>query len=139
MEGTVQYRCHEYRLSPTHRSLMGDAPEAIEGQARLFRVLVAYAIYNPWIGYSQEFSTMPKYFNSYLNTECFDFVNILSKHSVLVPAQCRSEVHKWETDCMQSLVLEEEEEEPVPGKGRKQGSLKRKKSKKEKRNLGLTG
>ncbi|XP_034761023.2 uncharacterized protein LOC117963817 [Acipenser ruthenus] len=59
-----------------------------------------------------------------------------SRHSVLVPALCSSEVHKWEIDCMQSLVLEEEEEEePVPGRGRKQGSLKRKKSKKEKRNL----
>ncbi|XP_041075095.1 uncharacterized protein LOC121294939 isoform X2 [Polyodon spathula] len=36
---------------------------------------------------------------------------------------------------MQSVVLEEEGEEPIPGKGRKQGSLKQKKSKKEKRNL----
>ncbi|MGH0178558.1 UNVERIFIED_CONTAM: hypothetical protein FKN15_078556 [Acipenser sinensis] len=201
------------RSFPTHRSLMGDASEAIEGQAKLFRVLIAYAIYNPWIGYSQEFSTMPKYFSSYLNTECLDFVNIfealllltaekcsilqvgerlaacisdiardqgrggqslkvleifvlsgpfacmclermcivvvfttglcilqqlesrllemsdvslllptllrvpvdVSRHSVLVPALWRSEVHKWEIDCMQSLVLEEEREEPAPG------------------------
>jgi hypothetical protein len=32
---------------------MGDSPEAIEGQAKLFRVLIAYAKYNPKIGYSQ--------------------------------------------------------------------------------------
>lgn len=32
---------------------MGDTPEAIEGQAKLFRVLSAYAKYNPQIGYSQ--------------------------------------------------------------------------------------
>lgn len=32
---------------------MGDTPEAIEGQAKLFRVLTAYARYNPQIGYSQ--------------------------------------------------------------------------------------
>ena len=41
------------RSFPTHRSLMGDSPEAIEGQAKLFRVLTAYAKYNPQIGYSQ--------------------------------------------------------------------------------------
>ncbi|MGH0147667.1 UNVERIFIED_CONTAM: hypothetical protein FKN15_011314 [Acipenser sinensis] len=51
---TESFQSTTARLSPTHRSLMGDAPEAIEGQAKLFRVLVAYAIYNPWIGYSQE-------------------------------------------------------------------------------------
>ncbi|XP_018620904.1 TBC1 domain family member 10A isoform X2 [Scleropages formosus] len=44
------------RSFPTHRSLMGDTPEAIEGQAKLFRVLVAYARYNPKIGYSQGMS-----------------------------------------------------------------------------------
>ena len=32
---------------------MGESPEAIEGQAKLFRVLTAYAKYNPQIGYSQ--------------------------------------------------------------------------------------
>lgn len=32
---------------------MGDSPEAIEGQAKLFRVLTAYAKYNPQIGYRQ--------------------------------------------------------------------------------------
>ena len=41
------------RSFPSHRSLMGDSPEAIEGQAKLFRVLIAYAKYNPKIGYSQ--------------------------------------------------------------------------------------
>lgn len=41
------------RSFPTHRSLMGDRPEAIEGQAKLFRVLIAYAKYNPQVGYSQ--------------------------------------------------------------------------------------
>ncbi|XP_012694519.2 TBC1 domain family member 16 [Clupea harengus] len=41
------------RSFPTHRSLMGESPEAIEGQAKLFRVLTAYAKYNPQIGYSQ--------------------------------------------------------------------------------------
>lgn len=41
------------RSFPTHRSLMGDSPEAIEGQAKLFRVLIAYAKYNPQVGYSQ--------------------------------------------------------------------------------------
>lgn len=41
------------RSFPTHRSLMGESPEAIEGQAKLFRVLIAYAKYNPQVGYSQ--------------------------------------------------------------------------------------
>ncbi|KAG7245291.1 hypothetical protein INR49_019770, partial [Caranx melampygus] len=41
------------RSFPTHRSLMGESPEAIEGQAKLFRVLIAYARYNPQVGYSQ--------------------------------------------------------------------------------------
>uniref|UniRef100_A0A8D3B177 Si:ch211-266k8.4 n=1 Tax=Scophthalmus maximus TaxID=52904 RepID=A0A8D3B177_SCOMX len=44
------------RSFPTHRSLMGDRPEAIEGQAKLFRVLIAYAKYNPQVGYSQGMS-----------------------------------------------------------------------------------
>ncbi|KAK6472883.1 hypothetical protein HHUSO_G27502 [Huso huso] len=242
------------RSFPTHRSLMGDAPEAIEGQAKLFRVLIAYAIYNPWIGYSQGMSYIaamllmnlseeeafwalvallegpnylaglfdhsldkiqhnakvfqqllkhrmprlcqhiedlgvttlhfvtPWFLTLFTSLPCWDTVLAVwdhiilngivvvfttglcilqqlesrllemsdvslllptllrvpvdvSRHSVLVPALWRSEVHKWEIDCMQSLVLEEEGEEPVPGKGGKQGSLKRKKSKKEKRNL----
>ncbi|MGH0163277.1 UNVERIFIED_CONTAM: hypothetical protein FKN15_044542 [Acipenser sinensis] len=141
------------RSFPTHRSLMGDAPEAIEGQAKLFRVLIAYAIYNPWIGYSQGMSYIAAMLLMNLSEEeafwalvallegpnylagLFDHSLDKSRHSVLVPALWRSEVHKWEIDCMQSLVLEEEGEEPAPGKGKKQGSLKRKKSKKEKRNL----
>ncbi|MEQ2270176.1 hypothetical protein XENORESO_016624, partial [Xenotaenia resolanae] len=44
------------RSFPNHRSLMGQSPEAIEGQAKLFRVLIAYAKYNPQIGYSQGMS-----------------------------------------------------------------------------------
>ncbi|XP_045544325.1 carabin isoform X3 [Salmo salar] len=44
------------RSFPTHRTLMGESPEAIEGQAKLFRVLIAYAKYNPKIGYSQGMS-----------------------------------------------------------------------------------
>ncbi|KAM6937943.1 carabin [Xenentodon cancila] len=44
------------RSFPTHRSLMGESPEAIEGQAKLFRVLIAYAKYNPEVGYSQGMS-----------------------------------------------------------------------------------
>ncbi|CAL9697030.1 unnamed protein product [Knipowitschia caucasica] len=44
------------RSFPTHRSLMGDGPEAIEGQAKLFRVLIAYARYSPQVGYSQGMS-----------------------------------------------------------------------------------
>ncbi|KAF3689195.1 USP6 N-terminal-like protein Related to the N-terminus of tre [Channa argus] len=44
------------RSFPTHRSLMGESPEAIEGQAQLFRVLTAYAKYNPQVGYSQGMS-----------------------------------------------------------------------------------
>ncbi|XP_047452606.1 USP6 N-terminal-like protein [Mugil cephalus] len=44
------------RSFPTHRSLMGESPEAIEGQAKLFRVLIAYAKYNPLVGYSQGMS-----------------------------------------------------------------------------------
>ncbi|XP_033181156.1 USP6 N-terminal-like protein isoform X2 [Mastacembelus armatus] len=44
------------RSFPTHRSLMGESPEAIEGQAKLFRVLIAYARYNPQVGYSQGMS-----------------------------------------------------------------------------------
>ncbi|XP_024120015.1 TBC1 domain family member 10A isoform X4 [Oryzias melastigma] len=44
------------RSFPTHRSLMGETPEAIEGRAKLFRVLAAYAKYNPQVGYSQGMS-----------------------------------------------------------------------------------
>ncbi|KAM4733517.1 uncharacterized protein FYW61_006931 isoform 2-T2 [Anableps anableps] len=44
------------RSFPTHRSLMGQSSEAIEGQAKLFRVLIAYAKYNPQVGYSQGMS-----------------------------------------------------------------------------------
>ncbi|KAA0724485.1 Carabin TBC1 domain family member 10C [Triplophysa tibetana] len=44
------------RSFPTHRTLMGDRPEAIEGQAKLFRVLTAHARYNPQIGYVQGMS-----------------------------------------------------------------------------------
>ncbi|XP_030588142.1 TBC1 domain family member 10B [Archocentrus centrarchus] len=44
------------RSFPTHRSLMGESPEAIEGQAKLFRVLIAYAKYNPQVGYTQGMS-----------------------------------------------------------------------------------
>lgn len=44
------------RSFPTHRTLMGDRPEAIEGQAKLFRVLSAFARYNPQIGYVQGMS-----------------------------------------------------------------------------------
>ncbi|XDV53046.1 hypothetical protein PO909_021650, partial [Leuciscus waleckii] len=44
------------RSFPTHRTLMGDRPEAIEGQAKLFRVLTAFARYNPQIGYVQGMS-----------------------------------------------------------------------------------
>ncbi|XP_035013787.2 rab GTPase-activating protein 1 [Hippoglossus stenolepis] len=44
------------RSFPTHRSLMGESPEAIEGQAKLFRVLIAYGKYNPQVGYTQGMS-----------------------------------------------------------------------------------
>ncbi|XP_041651126.1 uncharacterized protein si:ch211-266k8.4 [Cheilinus undulatus] len=44
------------RSFPTHRSLMGESPEAIEGQAKLFRILIAYSKYNPHVGYSQGMS-----------------------------------------------------------------------------------
>ncbi|XP_042352554.1 uncharacterized protein si:ch211-266k8.4 [Plectropomus leopardus] len=44
------------RSFPTHRSLMGESPEAIEGQAKLFRILIAYAKYSPKVGYSQGMS-----------------------------------------------------------------------------------
>uniref|UniRef100_A0A8C1JKB6 Si:ch211-266k8.4 n=1 Tax=Cyprinus carpio TaxID=7962 RepID=A0A8C1JKB6_CYPCA len=44
------------RSFPTHRTLMGDRAEAIEGQAKLFRVLSAFARYNPQIGYVQGMS-----------------------------------------------------------------------------------
>lgn len=49
----INLTCSIERSFPTHRSLMGDSPEAIEGQAKLFRVLTAYAKYNPQVGYSQ--------------------------------------------------------------------------------------
>ncbi|KAJ4937564.1 hypothetical protein JOQ06_002199, partial [Pogonophryne albipinna] len=55
------------RSFPTHRSLMGDSPEAIEGQAKLFRVLIAYAKYNSQLGEEEAFWAMtallekPKY------------------------------------------------------------------------------
>uniref|UniRef100_UPI00398E8A8B carabin isoform X2 n=1 Tax=Pristiophorus japonicus TaxID=55135 RepID=UPI00398E8A8B len=44
------------RSFPTHCSLMGRNPEAKEGQAKLFRILSAYAKYNPQIGYCQGMS-----------------------------------------------------------------------------------
>ncbi|XP_051884960.1 USP6 N-terminal-like protein [Pristis pectinata] len=44
------------RSFPTHCSLMGRNPEAKEGQAKLFRLLSAYAEYNPQIGYCQGMS-----------------------------------------------------------------------------------
>ncbi|XP_043561574.1 TBC1 domain family member 10A isoform X1 [Chiloscyllium plagiosum] len=44
------------RSFPTHCSLMGKNPEAKEGQAKLFRILSAYAKYNPQIGYCQGMS-----------------------------------------------------------------------------------
>ncbi|XP_069779336.1 TBC1 domain family member 10A [Narcine bancroftii] len=44
------------RSFPTHCSLMGRNPEAKEGQAKLFRILSAYARYNPQIGYCQGMS-----------------------------------------------------------------------------------
>lgn len=54
-------KCNKYlnfsylveRSFPTHCSLMGESPEAIEGQAKLFRVLIAFAKYSPQVGYSQ--------------------------------------------------------------------------------------
>ncbi|KAL6480861.1 hypothetical protein MHYP_G00118940 [Metynnis hypsauchen] len=57
------------RSFPTHRSLMGDSPEAIEGQAKLFRVLTAYAKYNPQIGYSQGMSYIAAVFLMLLGEE----------------------------------------------------------------------
>ncbi|XP_076878251.1 uncharacterized protein LOC143527142 isoform X2 [Brachyhypopomus gauderio] len=57
------------RSFPTHRSLMGDSPEAIEGQAKLFRVLTAYAKYNPRIGYSQGMSYIAAVFLMILDEE----------------------------------------------------------------------
>ncbi|KAL7885424.1 hypothetical protein AOLI_G00057190 [Acnodon oligacanthus] len=57
------------RSFPTHRSLMGDSPEAIEGQAKLFRVLTAYAKYNPQIGYSQGMSYIAAVFLMHLGEE----------------------------------------------------------------------
>ncbi|XP_026884593.2 TBC1 domain family member 10A [Electrophorus electricus] len=57
------------RSFPTHRSLMGDSPEAIEGQAKLFRVLTAYAKYNPQIGYSQGMSYIAAVFLMVLDEE----------------------------------------------------------------------
>ncbi|XP_036423827.1 carabin [Colossoma macropomum] len=57
------------RSFPMHRSLMGDSPEAIEGQAKLFRVLTAYAKYNPQIGYSQGMSYIAAVFLMLLGEE----------------------------------------------------------------------
>ncbi|XP_067903052.1 TBC1 domain family member 10B [Heterodontus francisci] len=218
------------RSFPTHCSLMGRNPEAKEGQAKLFRILSAYAKYNPQIGYCQGMSYIaamllmnmqeedafwalvvllekPKYLAGFyehsLDTiqrhakifqqllkhrlpclwqhmenlqvapllfittwfltlftsfPCWDSVlaiwdlivldgiNVIfstglcilqlleprllamsdvsvllptllripvdvSKYDVLVPALWQTKVHKWELDCMQNVVLEEEEEE----------------------------
>ncbi|XP_048463306.1 TBC1 domain family member whacked-like [Rhincodon typus] len=49
------------RSFPTHCSLMGKNPEAKEGQAKLFRILSAYAKYNPQIGYCQVLALFKKY------------------------------------------------------------------------------
>ncbi|KAG9271971.1 TBC1 domain family member 10B-like [Astyanax mexicanus] len=57
------------RSFPTHRSLMGDSPEAIEGQAKLFRVLTAYAKFNPQIGYCQGMSYIAAVFLMLLGEE----------------------------------------------------------------------
>ncbi|XP_041053925.1 TBC1 domain family member 14 isoform X2 [Carcharodon carcharias] len=218
------------RSFPTHCSLMGKNPEAKEGQAKLFRILSAYAKHNPQIGYCQGMSYIaamllmnmqeedafwalvvllekPKYLAGFYehsldtiqrhakifqqllkhrmpylwqhmeNLEvapllfittwfltlftslpCWDSVlaiwdliildgiNVIfstglcilqlleprllnmsdvsvllptllripvdvSRYNVLVPALWITKVHKWELDCMQSVVLEEEEEE----------------------------
>ncbi|XP_055505289.1 TBC1 domain family member 12 isoform X1 [Leucoraja erinacea] len=218
------------RSFPTHCSLMGRSAEAKEGQAKLFRILSAYAEYNPQIGYCQGMSYIaamllmnmqeqdafwalvvllekPKYLAGFyehsLDTiqrhakifqqllkhrmpclwqhmenlkvapllfittwfltlftslPCWDTVLAIwdliilygintifstglcilqlleprllamsdvshllptllripvevSRYSILVPALWMTKVHKWELDCMQSVVLEEEEEE----------------------------
>ncbi|XP_041964998.1 TBC1 domain family member 10A isoform X1 [Alosa sapidissima] len=57
------------RSFPTHRSLMGESPEAIEGQAKLFRVLTVYAKYNPQIGYSQGMSCIAAVLLMHLSEE----------------------------------------------------------------------
>lgn len=49
----IDLACFIGRSFPTHRSLKGESPEAIEDQAKLFRFLTAYAKYNPQVGYSQ--------------------------------------------------------------------------------------
>ena len=41
------------RTYPTHRMFMGQTGEGKEGKAALFRVLAAYARYNPSVGYCQ--------------------------------------------------------------------------------------
>ncbi|KAI0208340.1 hypothetical protein LSAT2_006954 [Lamellibrachia satsuma] len=41
------------RTYPTHRKYMGQTGEAKEGKAALFRILAAYARYNPSVGYCQ--------------------------------------------------------------------------------------
>ncbi|XP_042197223.1 ecotropic viral integration site 5 protein homolog isoform X3 [Callorhinchus milii] len=217
------------RSFPTHCSLMGENPEAKEGQAKLFRILSAYAKHNPQIGYCQGMSyiaamllinmpeedafwalvvllekpkylagfyehsldtiqrhakifqqllkhRMPKlwqhmehlevapllfittwFLTLFTSLPCWDSVLAvwdfiildgiiviyntglcilklleprllvmadvspllptllripidISRYNVLVPALWKSKVHKWELDCMQSVVLEEEEE-----------------------------
>ncbi|XP_062403196.1 TBC1 domain family member 4 [Sardina pilchardus] len=57
------------RSFPTHRSLMGESPEAIEGQAKLFRILTVYAKYNPQIGYSQGMSCIAAVLLMHLSEE----------------------------------------------------------------------
>ncbi|KAK2175013.1 hypothetical protein NP493_760g00032 [Ridgeia piscesae] len=46
------------RTYPTHRMFMGQTGEGKEGKAALFRVLAAYARYNPSVGYCQGMSSI---------------------------------------------------------------------------------
>lgn len=59
---------------------MGDSPEAIEGQAKLFRVLTAYAKYNPQVGYSQGNGLIILSVVLKLNQVMFLLVKLSNKH-----------------------------------------------------------
>ncbi|TKS73003.1 Growth hormone-regulated TBC protein 1 [Collichthys lucidus] len=64
------------RSFPTHRSLMGESPEAIEGQAKLFRVLIAYAKYSPQesVGVLSVHFVTPWFLTLFSSLPCWDSV-----------------------------------------------------------------
>lgn len=74
------------RTYPTHRMFMRQTGEGKEGKAALFRVLAAYARYNPSVGYCQGMSSIAGVFLMYLPEEdaFWCFLSLLERHKYLL-------------------------------------------------------